>query len=222
MNLDVYKLLAFLAAYILGSIPTSVWFGKIFYKIDLRNYGSGNAGATNALRVFGNRAGALVLILDALKGFTAIYLSRFFAPESFSSENNLVIYQLLLGSMALLGHVFPVFASFRGGKGIATLVGIAVALFPGAVLICLGVFLLFFLPTRYVSLGSMSAAIAFPVVVVWIMQSNLTAEIIFAIAVAVFVPLTHHKNIKRLLKGEENKLLFRKKGIAGEMTDTKV
>jgi acyl phosphate:glycerol-3-phosphate acyltransferase len=220
MNWELYKVLALLAAYILGSIPTSVWFGKIFYNIDLRDHGSGNAGATNALRVFGNRAGAIILILDALKGFAAVYLSRFFPEASFTSANNLVIYQLILGSMALLGHVFPLFAGFRGGKGIATLVGIAIALFPQAVLICLVVFLVAFLPTRYVSLGSMSAAIAFPIVVILVMQSDLMAEIIFSIAVAVFVPLTHHKNIKRLLKGKENKLLFRKKGMADEMKNS--
>lgn len=217
MNWELYKVLALFAAYILGSVPTSVWFGKIFYKVDLRDYGSGNAGATNALRVFGNKAGALILVLDALKGFAAVYLSRFFGEASFTTENNYVIYQLILGSVALLGHVFPVFAGFRGGKGIATLVGIVIALFPQAVLICLVVFLVAFLPTRYVSLGSMAAAITFPIAVILILQSNLTAEIIFSIAVAVFVPLTHHKNIKRLLKGQENKLIFRKKGMASEL-----
>ncbi|TVQ84619.1 MAG: glycerol-3-phosphate 1-O-acyltransferase [Bacteroidetes bacterium] len=217
MNWELYKVLALFAAYILGSVPTSVWFGKIFYNIDLREYGSGNAGATNALRVFGNKAGALILVLDALKGFAAVYLSRFFGEASFTTENNYVIYQLILGSVALLGHVFPIFAGFRGGKGIATLVGIVIALFPQAVLICLVVFLVAFLPTRYVSLGSMAAAITFPIAVILILQSNLTAEIVFSIAVAVFVPLTHHKNIKRLLKGEENKLIFRKKGMASEL-----
>jgi len=217
MNWELYKVLALFAAYILGSVPTSVWFGKIFYKVDLRDYGSGNAGATNALRVFGNKAGALILVLDALKGFAAVYLSRFFGEASFTTENNYVIYQLILGSVALLGHVFPVFAGFRGGKGIATLVGIVIALFPQAVLICLVVFLVAFLPTRYVSLGSMAAAITFPIAVILILQSNLMAEIIFSIAVAVFVPLTHHKNIKRLLKGQENKLIFRKKGMASEL-----
>jgi glycerol-3-phosphate acyltransferase PlsY len=220
MNWEIAKVLALLGAYLLGSIPTSVWFGKIFYNIDLREHGSGNAGATNALRVFGNRAGALILVLDALKGFAAVYLSRFFPEASFTSANNIVIYQLILGSMALLGHVFPLFAGFRGGKGIATLVGIVVALFPQAVLICLAVFLLAFLPTRYVSLGSIFAAIAFPVAVIFILQSDLIAEIIFSLAVAVFVPLTHQKNIRRLLKGKENKLQFRKKGIASELNNT--
>ncbi len=216
MDIGIIQIASLVIAYLLGSIPTSVWFGKIFYKLDLRNYGSGNAGATNALRVFGNRAGAIVLLLDAMKGFLAVYLSHFSAT-AFLNENHFIVYQLLLGTMALLGHVFPVFAGFRGGKGIATLVGIAIAMFPLAVLICLAVFLLFFLPTRYVSLGSMAAALTFPVVIIFILQSTLLAEIIFALAVAVFVPFTHLKNIKRLIKGQENKLLFKKRGIADEI-----
>jgi acyl phosphate:glycerol-3-phosphate acyltransferase len=211
MNWDVYKMIALFSAYILGSIPTAVWFGKIFYKIDLREHGSGNAGATNALRVFGNKAGAIVLLIDALKGAAAVSLGRFFFG-SFSTENYQVIYLLMLGATALLGHVFPIFAGFRGGKGIATLAGIGTALFPLAVLICLGVFVIVFIPTRYVSLGSMSAAIAFPITVIFILKSTLISEIIFAVAVAVFVPLTHRKNIKRLIDGNENKLMFGKKG----------
>lgn len=213
MNFDLYFLVALLVAYLLGSIPTAVWYGKLFYNIDLREHGSGNAGATNAIRVFGTKQGVLVLIVDALKGVAAVMLSRFFV-ESFSSQEWFVIFQLALGFMALLGHVFPVFAGFRGGKGIATLTGIIIALFPQAVLICLGVFILAFIPTRYVSLGSMSAAIAFPLVVVFLLGSTLVSEIVFALVVAIFVPLTHHKNIKRLLKGQENKLYFKKKGIA--------
>jgi acyl phosphate:glycerol-3-phosphate acyltransferase len=216
MEIGFFQIASLIIAYLIGSIPTSVWFGKIFYKVDLRNYGSGNAGATNALRVFGNRAGALVLVLDALKGFGAVYLSRF-SMDVFSNDNHFIIYQLILGTLALLGHVFPVFAGFRGGKGIATLVGITIAMFPLAVLICLVIFLIFFLPTRFVSLGSMAAGIAFPFVVIFILNSSLLSEIIFAMAVAVFVPVTHIKNIKRLLKGQENKLLFKKRGLADEV-----
>jgi acyl phosphate:glycerol-3-phosphate acyltransferase len=216
MNLGLIQIISLIIAYLLGSIPTSVWFGKIFYKIDLRNYGSGNAGATNALRVFGNRAGAIVLILDAFKGFLAVSLSHW-QGDAFSGQGNFIIFQLLLGAMALIGHVFPVFAQFRGGKGIATLVGIVLAMFPMAVLICLGIFLLFFIPTRYVSMGSMAAGISFPIITIFLMGRTLVPEIIFACAVAVFVPATHIKNIKRLLNGTENKLMFRKKGIAADV-----
>jgi acyl phosphate:glycerol-3-phosphate acyltransferase len=214
MEIGLTQIFTLIAAYLIGSIPTSVWFGKIFYNIDLRDYGSGNAGATNALRVFGNRAGAIVLLIDGFKGAAAIMLSSFFT-ESYT-ENHMVVFKLMLGAMALLGHVFPVFAGFRGGKGIATLAGMTVAMFPIAVLICIGVFLLFFLPTRYVSLGSISAALSFPLIVIFLLQYTLLPEIIFACAVAVFVPVTHIKNIKRLLRKQENKLQFRKKGIAGD------
>ncbi len=217
MEIGTVQIISLLLAYLLGSIPTSVWFGKIFYKIDLRDHGSGNAGATNALRVFGNKVGALILFLDALKGVGAIALSAF-SVDILNNDNHFVIFQLLLGSAALLGHVFPVFAGFRGGKGIATLAGIVTAMFPIAILICIGVFLVVFLLTRYVSMGSMLGAIAFPIVIIFFSSTDpLLAEIIFSVAVAIFVPFTHKKNIKRLLKGEENKLVFRKKGIANDL-----
>lgn len=206
-----WELLLFIfIAYLLGSIPTAVWAGKCFFGIDVREHGSGNAGATNALRVLGIKTGIGVLLVDALKGVGAVSLS-FFAREAFHLEEWFVIYQLLLGGLALVGHVFPVFASFRGGKGIATLAGIVIIIFPEAVLFCLGVFLLVFIPTRYVSLGSVAAAIFFPVAVIWIFPTDLMPKIIFSLAVAIFVPLTHKKNIRRLLKGEENRISFRKK-----------
>ncbi len=206
-----WELLLFVfMAYLIGSIPTAVWAGKWFFGIDVREHGSGNAGATNALRVLGIKTGIGVLLVDALKGIGAVALS-FFVREAFHIEEWFVIYQLLLGGMALLGHVFPLFASFRGGKGIATLAGIVIILFPEAVLFCLGVFLLLFIPSRYVSLGSIGAAIFFPVAVIWIFPTDLMPKIIFSLAVAVFVPLTHKKNIRRLMKGQENKISFRKK-----------
>ena len=202
--------LTFIAAYLLGSIPTAVWIGKTFYGIDVRDHGSGNAGATNALRVLGTRVGVVVLLIDALKGVAAVSLS-WLVQGSFFSEEWFVMYQLLLGALALTGHVFPVLAGFRGGKGIATLAGIVTVLFPGAVLICLVVFLLVFMPTRYVSLGSISAAIVFPVAVIWILNISLLPKVVFSILVAFFVILTHTKNIKRLLQGNENRISFKKK-----------
>ena len=213
MNWDEIKILVVFAAYLIGSIPTAVWFGKIFYKIDLREHGSGNAGATNALRVFGNKAGAIVLVIDALKGVAAVSLISFF-PDTFDSRIFYVLYQLLLGVAALIGHVFPVFAGFRGGKGIATLAGIGIAMFPIPVLICLGVFLIAFLPTRYVSVGSLSAGLAFPITVILLAKDITIPEIVFASLVTVFVTITHRKNIKRLIGGTENKLMFGNKGLA--------
>lgn len=197
-------------AYLLGSIPTAVWAGKWFFGIDVRDHGSGNAGATNVYRVLGAKTSIVVLLIDALKGAAAVSLGHF-VRHFFIVEEWFVVFLFLLGALALAGHVFPLFAGFRGGKGIATLAGIIVVLFPGAILICLGVFLLAFIPTRYVSLGSMLAALAFPVVVIWVLPQPLLPEIVFSLLVAVFVSLTHKKNISRLLKGQENKIRFSKK-----------
>jgi acyl phosphate:glycerol-3-phosphate acyltransferase len=209
MNIVVGLILAAAGAYILGSIPSAVWIGKGFYGIDVRDHGSKNAGATNTLRVLGTKPGLIVLFLDALKGALAVSLVWIFS-DRISSPDLVALIQLGLGAMALLGHVFPVFASFRGGKGIATLTGIVTVLLPLAVLICLGIFLLVFIPTRYVSLGSLSAAAFFPVTVIWILDSRLLPMIVFSGMVTIFVFLTHKKNIHRLIRGTENKIIFKK------------
>lgn len=207
----MYLLMIFLVilAYLLGSIPTAVWLGRWFKGLDVREHGSGNAGATNAMRVLGPRVGLLVLIVDALKGIGAVSLAHFIGRDMMIAEW-FVMYQMLLGAMAILGHVFPVFASFKGGKGIATLVGIIFILFPEAFLICLAVFLVVFLTTRYVSLGSLAAAIALPVVVIWVKDITLMPKVLFAILVALFVPITHLNNIRRLISGKENRISFRR------------
>ena len=211
-NLILYVsfLLIMVLAYMLGSLPSAVWAGKWLRGIDIRDHGSGNAGATNAMRVLGPGLGLTVLVIDALKGVAAVSLARIL-PDGTLSPAWFVMLQLLLGALAILGHVFPVFASFKGGKGIATLVGIIFVLYPEAFLICLLVFLAVFLTTRYVSLGSLSAAIALPVVVIWIKDVSLLPKVVFAISVALFVPITHKNNIKRLLKGKENRISFRRK-----------
>jgi len=193
-----------------GSIPTSVWIGKMFFGIDIRQHGSGNAGATNALRVLGVRTGVIVLFLDVVKGSAAVALA-WFVSERFTNPELFSAFQLLLGLFALLGHIFPVFAGFRGGKGVATLTGVVAVLFPIAFPICLTIFVVIFVLTRYVSLGSILASIALPVVVITITGQATTAEIVFSVLVAVMVPLSHRKNIQRLLKGTENKTTFSKK-----------
>lgn len=207
----VFGVLAAAGAYLLGSIPTAVWIGKSFFGIDVREHGSGNAGATNALRILGTRTGLLVLLIDALKGALAVSLAWWVVQPGTLSPEWFIIFQLFLGAIALLGHVYPIFASFRGGKGIATLAGIVIVLLPWAVLICLAVFVMVFIPTRFVSLGSLSAALIFPVAVIWILNITLLPYIIFSLMVTIFVVLTHRKNINRLLKGTENKISFRKK-----------
>lgn len=209
--MELLRYLPFLIlAYLIGSIPTSVWVGRMFYKVDVRTKGSGNAGATNTIRVLGLKAGIPVLAFDIFKGWGAVYLSRFasFQPGNFPDRIDLGI---MLAMAAVLGHVFPVYVGFRGGKGIATLFGVGLALFPLSALIVLGIFLIVFLSTRIVSLSSITAAISFPVIEIFMLgQTEYPSLMILSLLVAVFVPLTHKKNIKRLLKGEENKFRFKR------------
>ena len=191
-------------AYLIGSIPSAVWIGKRFYNIDVREHGSGNAGATNTLRVLGKKAGIPVLIIDALKGYLAVMLAPW--SEYTLDTNAYVNLQLILGASALLGHVFPLFASFRGGKGIASLLGITIAVSPLAALISISIFVLVFILFRYVSLGSMIAALFYPVSVILILKTNSVSLTIFSILVSILVIITHKKNIQRLLNNEEPKL----------------
>ncbi|UCG27405.1 MAG: glycerol-3-phosphate 1-O-acyltransferase PlsY [Bacteroidales bacterium] len=199
--------LMLLAAYLLGSVPASVWIGKKFYNIDIREHGSGNPGATNTIRVLGWKAGLPVLLFDILKGWIAvksIILSDFDLPGS----DDYVIFQLMLGAAALIGHIFPVFAGFRGGKGVATLFGIVLAIDPFSTLICISIFIVTLLISRYVSLSSMIAGLSFPFVKIFIIRTDTISLVIFSIAVAGLLLITHQKNIKRLIRGEESKADF--------------
>ncbi|NQV52702.1 MAG: glycerol-3-phosphate 1-O-acyltransferase PlsY [Flavobacteriales bacterium] len=197
-------IISLLLAYLLGSIPTAVWVGKMFYDTDVREYGSGNAGATNTFRVLGKKAGIPVLIIDALKGFAAVKLVVFFAQEPIT-DAAFVNYQLALGIAAVIGHIFPVFAGFRGGKGIATLLGLMLAVHHQGALIALGIFIVVFAITRFVSLGSMTAALSFPFIIVLIYQTTVPSLIVFSMFVAILVLITHQKNIERLFRREENR-----------------
>lgn len=197
-------------AYLLGSIPTSVWVGKIFYRTDIRTQGSGNAGATNMIRILGAKAGIPVLLLDIFKGWAAVELIHLF-PVPFETENQMALFRIGLGATAVIGHVFPVFAGFRGGKGVATLLGVGIAIFPVASLVTLGIFVIVFIPFRYVSLASISAALAFPFIDIFLLgHRDVLPLMILAIAIAIFIPLTHRKNIYRLIHGTESKLRFTK------------
>lgn len=196
-----------ISAYLLGSIATSVWVGKIFYGIDIRKYGSGNAGATNTIRVLGWKAGLPVIIVDVLKGVAAVTLIRFVQSLA-PGTDQYVNYQLILGVAAVIGHIFPVFARFRGGKGVATLFGMVLAISPFPTLICAGVFLLTLFLTKYVSLSSILAGFTFPIAVIVIFHTSITSMVIFSIAVFVLLILTHQKNIGRLLRKEESKATF--------------
>lgn len=203
-------ILLVLLAYLLGSIPSAVWVSKRFYGIDIREHGSGNAGATNTFRVLGKNAGVIVMIADMLKGFIAVKLS-ILSTYTWTSEP-FVNLQVILGIAAVLGHIFPVWAGFRGGKGIATLFGMILGIQPLVAVSLVGVFMLMLVVTRYVSLSSISASIAFPLLILFIFREPELSYKIFAIGTAALVVLTHHKNITRLLTGSESKVpIFKKR-----------
>ena len=206
---ELINVLLIVAAYLLGSIPTAVWIGKAFYDIDVREHGSGNAGATNTFRVLGKKAGVPVLTIDILKGWLAANLAYINGYDIGSEE--FVNLQLALGLVALMGHIFPIYVGFKGGKGIATLLGVVLAIQPYAALVAIGVFLMIFLSTNYVSLSSIVAAITFPIITIIIFHAKVQSLIMFSMFIAVIVLITHQKNIERLLKGEESKTRLSKK-----------
>jgi len=191
-------------AYLLGSIPTAVWLGKRFYGIDVREFGSGNAGATNTFRVLGKRAGVPVLAIDIIKGSVAVLLAYLSAYQS--GTNQFVNLQLALGICALIGHVFPIFAGFRGGKGVATILGIVICLTPITSALVLLVFLTILISTRYVSLSSILAGISYPFFLNLVLKNENQTLLTFSVLVAVLLIITHKKNITRLLKKEEAKV----------------
>ncbi|HOI86924.1 MAG TPA: glycerol-3-phosphate 1-O-acyltransferase PlsY [Lentimicrobium sp.] len=208
-------ILACLLAYLLGSIPTSVWVGKWFFNLDIRSMGSGNAGATNTIRVLGLKAGIPVLIFDVFKAWMAVTLARWLGDGVFTPNQD-VIYRIVLGALAVLGHVYPVFAGFRGGKGVASLVGVVIALYPQSFLVILVFFTVMMVATRIVSVSSMSSAIIFPFVVIFLFNETRLPLIVLALAIALFVPYTHRENIKRLLRGTEKKFDFGKNSISNK------
>lgn len=212
--ISIYSIGALLLAYLFGSIPTAVWIGQAFYGIDVREYGSGNAGATNTFRVLGKKAGIPVMLLDILKGWTATNLVSFIGLSVTGPAHSVqfVNYQLALGIVAVMGHLFPVFAGFRGGKGIATLFGMILAVHLPSALICVLVFVVVLLVTRYVSLGSICAGFAFTFSVIFIYQVSVKAIVIYGMCICILILVTHQKNIERLLRGKESKVnLFKKK-----------
>lgn len=197
-------------AYLLGSIPSSVWIGKIFYNLDIREHGSGNAGTTNTFRVLGVKAGIPVFIIDAFKGWLAvklIYFTNYYIPSS----GDFINFQLLLGIFAVLGHIFPIYVKFKGGKGVATLFGVVLSIHPYAALISVGIFAVLLIATRYVSLSSMIAGFSFPIIVIFIFKTTTPSLVIFSLIIAILLLLTHQKNIERLLSKEETKISIKKK-----------
>lgn len=201
----VYGILAMLLSYLCGSIPTSVWWGRAFHGTDVREHGSRNAGATNTFRVLGAKAGVPVLLIDVLKGFAPVrLLPNWSGLEPDSTPWMWLRVALVLA--AVVGHLYPVFAGFRGGKGVATSLGGVLAVHPGAAAVCVLVFALVFIASRYVSLSSLSAAVAFPLAVALIWHDPSRIKIGFAVVLCVIVFYTHRENIGRLLRGQENRL----------------
>jgi glycerol-3-phosphate acyltransferase PlsY len=201
------ELLLIVVAYLIGSIPTSVWVSKRFFGIDIRDYGSGNAGATNTYRVLGAKWGTFVMIIDMLKGVAAallyLFLPYYVVPMHEWDRTNLMIG---LGLAAVVGHIFPFWAGFRGGKGVATLFGMIVAIQPIVAVCCVGVFILVLYLTRFVSLSSILAGVSFAVFILFIFNDDVTLYRVFSVAVALLVILTHQKNINRILNGTESKV----------------
>ena len=194
----------------LGSIPTAVWVGKVRYGVDVREHGSKNAGATNTFRVLGKKPGIVVLSVDIIKGATAVLLP-FVMYHYEWGINELIHIQLIAAIMAVFGHVFPLLAGFRGGKGVATSLGVIVGLHPLSALVCIGVFLIVFMVSRFVSLGAMTSALLFPFLVSFVFKTDSIWLIVFSIVLSLAVIIAHRKNINRLIHGEENKMnLFRK------------
>ena len=210
-----YLIVFCLLGYAIGSVPSAVWVGKSFFGIDVREHGSGNAGATNVFRVLGKSAGSAVLLLDVLKGLFSARLAYLYVNSIDASLTAVEImdYKIVFGVMAIVGHLFPVFAGFRGGKGVATLFGVIITLNPGLALWAVVVFLLVFLPSGYVSLSSMIAGISIPVLAIRVFGIYQTGVVVFTITLAVLVVVTHKKNIQRLISGTENRAkIFGKSG----------
>lgn len=198
------------AAYLLGSLPFSLWIGRIFFNTDVREHGSGNAGATNTWRVLGWKAGLPVLLLDVSKGFAATFLP--FSVSSLAVDPQLFLWlRILCGAAAAAGHIYPVWAGFKGGKAVATLLGVVMGLMYLPALAALGIFILVFLLSRIVSLGSIIAALSLPVLVL-ILSGRTGQLLVFSLLISLIILYTHRQNIGRLLRGEEKRITSGKKG----------
>lgn len=196
-----------IVAYLLGSIPSAVWIGKYYYGVDIREHGSHNAGTTNMLRVLGRRAALPVFVIDFMKGFVAVTLSNLIAYDDSIGPNFIYNVKILLVVAAVLGHIFPLFAGFKGGKGVATLAGAVTGVYPPAILLCFAVWIVTLMITHYVSLSSILAGIMFPVFILISPKTNSSLSlVIFSICVAILLIITHRKNIKRLREGTESKI----------------
>ncbi len=202
------------AAYLLGSLPFSVWVGKVFYGCDVRDHGSGNAGATNTWRILGWKAGLPVLLLDTGKGFAATYLPLIWSSlthDPGAAAGDLLLWErIICGTAAAVGHIYPVLAGFRGGKAVATLFGVIIGIMPVPASLSLAVFIIVFLLFHYVSLGSMLAGISLPLIV-YFFTDHPVQLVMISVIISLLVLLTHRRNAGRLVRGEESRLYLKRK-----------
>lgn len=210
----ILEILLVFCAYLLGSASSAILLCRLAYDVDIRNLGSKNAGANNVQRMFGWKMGVLIFVIDFLKGMAAVYLV-YLTPLVQGSEI-FVLYQIILGIAALLGHIFPIFFKFHGGKGVSLLTGILAAIHPLATLVCVGVFLIVIVFSRYMSLAVLIAITCYPIIInsvfaLWLIPEETLSLRIFSVLMAVTLWLTHIPNIKRLLSRQEDK--FSIKGV---------
>jgi acyl phosphate:glycerol-3-phosphate acyltransferase len=214
MSITILIIACVIAAYLLGSIPTAIWYGEAYFGVDVRKHGSGNAGATNTFRVLGKRAGTVVLLIDAIKGWMATSLALMMYYGHLIDWADCQNLKLLFGFMAVFGHIFPVFSKFKGGKGVATLLGMVMSVHPEAALVCMVIFFLVFISFHYVSLGAIIASLAFPILLLLkTFGPENSLVIIFGFLLFGMIVVTHRKNIVKLFKGQENKMFLRKKKV---------
>ena len=210
--MNIYISIIFVVvAYLMGSVSSAVWLGRWMKGVDVRNLGSGNAGFANVMRNLGPQVGIPVLLIDTLKGYFAVQLA-YLIPGIENGTEIFYFWQILFGMGALVGHLFPIFSGFRGGKGVATGLGIVIALFPLGAVLSFAVFLIALLISQYMSLGSLLAGISFPLFVMFLEPTDNIPLIVFSWLVAVLLIITHQKNIDRMLKGQEHRAsIFKKK-----------
>lgn len=205
-----------LMAYLIGSIPSAIWVGRKFYGIDVREHGSGNAGATNVFRVLGKGPGTVVLLMDIIKGFLSVMLAYqmgyYFAEQGMQSSQMTGFFPVAFGVLSVVGHMLPIFAKFKGGKGVATLFGVIIALDPRVAGLGLLVFVIVNIITGYVSVGSLMAGLSIPVLFLQVFGYRDVSLVVFSVSVGILIVYTHRKNIRRLMAGEETKsrILVRK------------
>jgi len=202
-------IISLFTCYLIGSIPTSFLVGKYLKGIDIREHGSGNVGATNTARIVGKGWGLLVLAVDILKGLICVTLvAKLFMRLGVPVDES--VYPLILGSLAITGHIWPVFLGFKGGKGIATSSGVFIGVAPKVLLIALIIWIIIFIWKRYVSLASIISAVSIPLMASFMAYPSMF--VIISSAICAVTVYKHYANIKRLVRGEEHAFEFKKHG----------